>query len=233
MASTFNVSDVLQDAARMANVPDFSSSTNVTLVQATYWAVQGARTYSARLRQVFGENHDFLKEIALQTQAGFDTLSLPIDAGELHQVVWARTASDYRLLSYAQADQLPDMQEGITGPWRDIGEPRYRLEGETIRFLPGSSVVETVFVFYTSHLRWDTQTYFAARLDADRWLSLDVAVRVLQAQGRDASVLMQDKLMLEAQLFNPARNRTPNKVVTIRDTRCAAEQAAWRNRWSR
>lgn len=233
MASTFNVADILQDAARTANVPDFSATTNVTLTTAQYWAIQGARTYSARLRQVFGENHDFLKEITLQTQAGFDTLSLPTDAGELHQVVWVRTPSDYRLLSYAQADQLVEMQEGTPGRWAETGEPRYRLEGETIRFLPGSNVAETVMVFYTSHLTWGSQTYFAARLDADRWLTLDVAVRVLQSQGRDASVLLQDKLMLEGQLFNPARNRTPNKVVTIRDTRCASEQAAWRDRWSR
>lgn len=233
MASTFNVADILTDAARAANVPDFASDTNVTLTQATYWAIQGARSYSARLRQVFGENHDFLKEITLQTQAGYDTLSLPADAGELHQVVWARTSSDFRLLGYANADQLPEMQEGTTGPWRDRMQPVYRLEGETVRFLPGSSEAETVIIFYTSHLKWNDQTYFSARLDADRWLSLDIAVRVLQSQGRDPGVLLQDKVMLEAQLFNPARNRTPNRVVTIRDARCAAENAAWRDRWSR
>ena len=233
MASTFNVSEILTDAARMSNTPDFASDTNVTATQATYWLIQSARSYTARLRQVFGENHDFLKEITLQTQPGFDTLSLPAEAGELHQVIWARTSSDYRLLSYAQADQLPEMQEGTPGTWRDGPQPCYRLEGETVRFLPGSSVAETVIIFYTSTLRWLDQTYFSARLDADRWMTLDVAVRVLQSQGRDPSVLLQDKVMLEAQLFNPARNRTPNRVVTIRDTRCAAENAAWRDRWSR
>lgn len=233
MASTFNVSDILTDAARMANVPDFDSSTNVTLTQATYWLVQGARSFSARARQVFGENHDFLREITLQTQAGADSISLPSDADALHQVVWARTSSDFRLLRYADADALPLMQEGDPGPWRSVGQPVYRLEGETIRFLPPSDEAETVIIFYTSTLKWGANTYFSARIDTDRWLALDVAVRVLQSQGRDPSVLIQDRAMLEANLFNPARNRTPNRVVTIRDARCAAENQAWRDRWSR
>lgn len=231
MASTFVIADILTDAARTANVPDFTADTNITTTQATMWIVQGARSFSARVRQVFGENHDFLRETALVTQAGFNTLSLPADAGEVHQVLWAKTASDYRLLSYATADHLVDAQDGDLASWASRCAPTYRLEGETITFYPASSEAETVIIFYTSHLKLGGQTYFSSRLDADRWLALDVAVRILQAKGRDPSVLLQDKLLLEAQVFNPARNRTPNRVVTIRDSRAAQEAAARHDRW--
>jgi hypothetical protein len=233
MASVFVIADILTDAARMANVPAFAADTNVTTTMATYWVVQGARTFTARLRSAFGEDADYLREATITSQAGINTVSLPPDAGEVHSVLWCRTASDYRLLRNGTQDRLVDLQEGNPMPWREFGEPSFRLEGETLAFYPPSSEAENLIVFYTSHLKLGGQTYFSARLDTDRWLALDVAVRVLQSQGRDPTVLTQDKLMLEAQVFNPSRGRQPNRVVTIRNTGAERAMASWRDRWSR
>jgi hypothetical protein len=232
MATIFTISEIVADIARTANVPDFSSTTNVTANQITYWLTMSARSLSARIRSAFGENADYLRVAELQTQAGLNTLSLPTDAGEVHAVLWRRTSSDFHLLFPGSLNDLEDLADGDIQPWRDFGEPKYRLEGEQIAFYPPSSEVENITVFYTGHLDLSGETFFASRLDADRLITLDVAIRVLQAQGRDASVLLQDKLMLEQHFFSPSRNRQPTRSVSIRDVRSLRGDRI-RSRWSR
>jgi hypothetical protein len=160
---------------------------------------------------------------------------MPQNAGEIHAVVWAKTSSDYRLLKNATLDALVELQEGEPVDWSNGCTPMYRLEGETINFYPGSSTAQMVFVFYTSHLvfNMDLADYYSTRLDGDRWITLDVAIRVLQSQGRDAAALQQERAMLESNLFNPARRRQPNKTVSIRDVRGADIRNAIGSRWRR
>lgn len=231
MATVFQVSDILSDAARMANVPPFGASTNVTSTQALYWLVQSARSLSARLRAAFGEDADYLRVAQLQTQAGLNTLSLPTDAGEVHAVLWQRTASDFQLLEGGDLNVLEDLPDGEPEPWRSAGKPKYRLEGEQLGLYPPSSEIETIILFYTEHLDLSGETQFTSRLDADRWLTLDVAIRVMQSQGRDPSMFLQDRLMLEANLFSPARKRQPTRPQTIRDTSALRLDHIRRNRW--
>ncbi len=231
MSTVFQVADILTDAARMANVPAFGATTNVTSTQATYWAVQAARSLSARLRGSFSEDADFLRVQDLQTQAGLNTISLPTDAGEVHAVLWRKTSSDFYLLNRGDLGVLEDLADGEPDTWDNTAPPRYRLEGEQIAFYPPSSGAENITIFYTGHLDLTGETFFTARLDADRWITLDVAIRVLQSQSRDASVLIQDKLLLEQQLFSPARRRQPTQPQTIRDTRGQRMEQFRRNRW--
>lgn len=231
MSSVFQVADILTDAARMANVPTFTATTNVTTTQSTYWTVQAARSLSARLRSAFNDDGDFLRVAELATQAGLNTLSLPTDAGEVHAVLWRKTSSDFYLLYPGDLGVLEDLADGDPETWDQTSPPRYRLEGSQIAFYPPSSEAENITIFYTGHLDLTGATSFTARLDADRWITLDVAIRVLQSQGRDASVLLQDKLLLEQQLFSPARNRQPTQPKTIRDTRGQRMDQLRRSRW--
>lgn len=232
MASTFSCADILTDAARLANVPAFAADTNVTTTMATYWLVQGARTFTARLRQAFDDG-DFLKLATLSVPAGLNICSLPVDTGEVHSAVWVKSSTDYRLLRVGNMEVLEDLADGDPLPWSQSGTPTYRIEGETIAFYPPSSEAESVILFYTDHLELTGETYFAARLDTDRWLALEVAIRVLQSQNRDASGLIQDKLMSEANIFSPARNRAPKRNNTIRDVRGATIGNARRDRRGR
>ncbi len=233
MSTTFDVSDILATAAREANVPPFSTDTNVTLAQSTYWLVQGARSFSARLKQALGDDGDYLKIATLTTVPNLNFVSLPADCGEIHSLLWARTSSDYRLLRTGNMEVLEDLADGDPIAWSTYADPQYRIEGETIAFYPPSTDAETLYLFYADHLQLEDQTYFAARLDADRWLALDVAIRVVQSQGRDPSMLKQDKLMLEAGLFSSARRRAPKTIQTIRDTRSAELNRGLRDRWRR
>lgn len=224
MASTFVIADLLTDAAKLANVPPFSATTNVTSTTASYWLVQAGRSLTARMRAAFGDDADHVRSADLNVPVGLGYVSLPENTGEVHTVLWAKSASEYILLAQSQLEDMEQFLSSTTQNWRDCPTPTYRLEGETLAFDPPSSSIEVVTLFYTGHSDLTGQVNMIARLDGDRWVTLDVAIRVMQAQGRDASVLVQDKLMLEAQLFSPSRRRRPKGIARIRDTRGAANR---------
>lgn len=233
MATSFSVTDILADVARRANVPAFTTTTNVTTAQATGWLVQSARSLSALFRQKLGEDNDFIQQGTLTVQANVGLASLPSNCGEVHALLWVRSTSDYRLLDAADLDQFEDLQTGDIRKWTDGPAPTYRLMGNTVTFFPPSSEEETVLIYYTTHLDLTGQTSFFARLDADLWLTLDVVCKLLNAQGRAdvAAVYLQEKMMLEANLFSGARERDPYQVNTIRDTKSRRARGRWRDRW--
>ncbi len=233
MSTSFSVADIVADIARTANVPTFTTTTNITASQVTYKLLQSARSLSALFRQKRGEDLDFVNQASLTVQAGVGLTSLPADCGEVQAVLWAKTPSDWRLVDAAPLDDYEYGQLDTLKTWTDGQRPSYMLQGNTIRFFPGSSVAETVIVVYTKHLDLTGETSFLSRLDADRWLTLDVAIWVLNAQGRpeQAMVYMQEKAMLEANLFAASRARDPNAVHTIRDTQGRRLRNIRRTRW--
>lgn len=233
MATSFSVADIIADVARTANVPAFTTTTNVTTAQITYRLIQSARSLSALFRQKLGEDKDFINQATLTVQAGVGLASLPTDCGEVNAVLWVRAASDWRLLESSIQDDLEEAQTDTLRAWRDYRNPKYDIQGNVLLFLPGSSVAETVVVYYTKHLDLTGQTTFLQRLDADRWLTLDLVVWVLNAQGRHdhAQVFLQEKMLLESQLFAQNRTRDPNAVDTIRDTRGERQRNNFRTRW--
>lgn len=233
MSTSFSVSDIVADVAKLAVVPTFTSQTNVTAAQVSYWVIQSARSLSAKFRQKFGEDAEYLRTNTVSAQAGLGSVSLPANTGEIHAVVWARTSSDWVLLERAPLDDLEDGQSGDLRNWSEYGPPRYRLVGETLALYPLPAKAETLVLLTTGHLNLNGETSFLSRLDADRWVTLDVAERVLVSQGRDASVLKQDKLMLEADLFAASRKRDVHGTSTIRDVTSRRARSSIRSRWSR
>lgn len=221
VATTFQVSEILADVARLANVPPFSGTTNVTTSQATYWLVQSARSLSALLRQKLGEDLDLLQSATLTTVPDFNLVSLPSDCGEVHSVLWMKDTTDYRLLQRTQAEDL-EMGDTPDQAWECA--PKFRLEGNTIALYPSSTAAENLMVFYTTHTNLSGETDFQGRLDFDRWVTLDVVCKVLAAKSRDNSIFLQDKMLLEKEMFSQARKREPNRTNTIRDVRGAAYQ---------
>lgn len=230
MATVFNIADMTADIARRCNSPTFTSSTNVTSGQVTYWLVQSARSLSALLRQKHCEDNDLLTSATLTTVADFELVSLPADFGELHALVWQKSNTDYRLLEPAALD---DFQESMAPDQAWECPPKYRLEGNTIRFLPASTEAETLTLIYTNHMDLTGETNFQSRLDADLWITLTVCERVLGAKGRDPSAFIAEKQMLEANLFAPSRRRDAYGPSTIRDVRSRRGATASRDRWWR
>lgn len=215
MGTSFVVADIITDIARTANVPTFTASTNVTTSQVNYWLYQSARSLSALFRQKLGEDADFVTTAEITVQAGFRLASLPTDCGEVHAVLWKKSASDLYLMDTADIDAFEDGGDPDTD-WEK--PPLWRLEGNTVAVYPLPLTEQTLVVYYTNHLSLAAST-FVARVDSDRWLALDVAAKVLAAKQRDYSMVQQEKLLLQADMFSTNRRRDFNAVSTIRDTR--------------
>ncbi len=221
MALSFTVTDLISDVARTANVPEFTSETNITAAQCAYKLAQSARSLSAMYRQKLGQDLDYLNQATLSVQAGVGLTSLPADCQDVHAVLWARTSSDWRLLESAAIDDYEMGQLDTLKLWKNGPQPHYQLQGNTLSFYPASSGIETVVVLYTKDLDVAGETTFFARTDCDRFITLDLVIWVLNATGRSdqAMVFMQEKAMLEVNLFSKSRGRDVNATHTIRDTR--------------
>jgi hypothetical protein len=227
VATTFTIANITADVAALSNSPTFTSSTRVTSSQVTYWITQSARALSALLRQKLGEDLDLIQTATLTTTPSFNLVSLPSNCGEVHSVVWVKAAEDYQLLATAAQEDL-ELAFTPAGAW-ECG-PRYRLEGNTIALYPASTSAESLLVYYTTHLD-GSGTDFQGRLDFDRWVTLDVVCRVLEAKNKDATRFLQQKMLLEKDLFAPSRKREPLASNTIRDVRASGLRHYIRNRW--
>lgn len=237
MSSIFSVSDLLTSVAGQCSCPPFGASTRVTQAQAVYWLAQSARSLCALLRQKHGDDREFLQYTAVQTIPGLPLVSLPADCGEVHSVVWVKSADDAVLLPSAGAEDLiyRPLADGVG--WDDEDStrtraPRWRLEGQTIAFYPASGAEETIEIFYTSHISPTTGT-FQGRLDFDRWVELDVAAKVAQAKRKPDQVAAfhQQKALLENDLFSRARKRDVAESHTIRDVRSEQARLAYMRRY--
>ena len=225
MASTFVVASIISDIAVLTNSGTaFSANTRVTDTQVTYWLEQAVRTFSALLRQYHAEDRDLITSVALNTVASQAFVTMPATFGELNAVLWARGVNDYVLLRKANQS---DLVERDPSGW-DAVDPVYRLEGETIAFYPTPTKVHPLQVFYTNHLATPLGASIASRVDADRWLALDVAVRVATAKRQPTAEFQQQKALIEDDLLSFARNRDEDEVITIRDTRGERALAAYR-----
>lgn len=231
MSSTFSVPELLVDIARSSNVPPFTASTNVTQSQCLYWIAQSARTLSALLQDQHGDDREFIQSAQLTTSPGFNLVSLPDETDQVSAVLWRRGEQDLVLLESASQDDLAvELDPGQS--WVEGCTPAWRLEGETMAFYPSSADAETVLVYYTTHVGTGTGT-FNARLDFDRWVTLDVCIKVATAKRRDTGQFLQDKLMVQADLLKRARTRDPNSTRTIRDVRSARVRDVSRGPWWR
>lgn len=231
MSSTFSVPELLADVARLSNSPPFTASTNVTQSTVLYWLSQSARTLSALLQDQHGDDREFIQSQEITTSPGYNLVSLPDETDQVSAVLWRRGEQDLVLLESASLDNLVVELDSGQG-WVESLCPAWRLEGETIAFYPASGQAETVIVYYTTHIGTGTGT-FNARLDFDRWVTLDVCIKVATAKRRDTGQFTQDKLMVQADLLKRARTRDPNSTRTIRDVRSARMREVSRGPWWR
>lgn len=227
MATTFTVSQLLADIAVQSNCPPFTSTTRVTDAQVTYWLDQSVRSLSALLRQHHVEDRELLQVATLATVANVKTVALPANTGEVQAVLWVRGANDYVLLRSAQQ---ADLEERSNQGW-DQFEPGWRIEGEALAFYPPANKVETLEVFYTNHVATPLGATVALRIDSDRWLTLDVCIKVATSKRQPTGEYQQQKALIENDFLSQARERDQQEVHTIRDTRYEDARAAYRRRY--
>jgi hypothetical protein len=105
MATTVSISTVLVNAAQLGAFPAFSASTNVTEAQAVRWVQEGLQSLQALQKQKLGSDRFAIESITLYTQSGVNFVSLPSDAIDLQDVLWAKDdTSSYRLRPASDVD---------------------------------------------------------------------------------------------------------------------------------
>ncbi len=234
MSSTFALADIIAGAAALSNSPPLAANTRITATQATYWAAQSARSLSALIRQKFPEDRDFIQWAQVSTIPSLPLISLPPDCGEVHSVVWLRGADDAVLLQSAGAQDLV-LQPRETGEgWNteDCPLPVWRLEGQTIGMYPASGLAETIEIFYTTHIS-PTSGTFQARLDFDRWVELDLCIKISTAKKKTGEIaeFQRQKALLENDLLSRARKRDVAERHVMRNTTHEARVSDWRSRY--
>lgn len=217
MAVTVSVATILTNAASLMGIPPFSASTNTTSTQALAWVVEGLESLQALNQQKLGDDKYHISSVDLSTQASINTLSLPSDAIEVFDVLWAEDDNTvHRLLPASAGDIEPfghDARE-----W-DC-PPTFRIEGNTLALYPCPDQVYDISIWYGSHFNVTSGSdTFQGRLDWQRWITLFLCVQSLTRKRRfaDAAGMQAQLDMLSANLFSQGRKRHRAGPVRIED----------------
>ena len=227
----FALSDILSDAAALSNSPPFSATTRVTTTRATYWATQAAKALHALLMQKFPDDRDFAQIITGTTTANNREMAIPVaspnsqEAQNIIAVLWHREVDDYVLL---QSAELEDLSYREDVGWDQV-TPSYSIRSGFIEFSPAPKTVETISVYATYEAVSDTigSSLIYGRIDHDRWITLDVARRVMRSKRMDDSWLLRDQQLLERDMFARARSRETSRAKTVRNVRGYDSRPRW------
>lgn len=107
--------------------------------------------------------------------------------------------------------------------WFGVTNLRYRLRAGTLWFIPLPAANQTILVHYVPQLTTlvnDSDTLPAA-IDGMGWeeyIVIDAAIKALQKEESDVSVLMAQKVAIEKRIEAAAENRDAGAPATISDT---------------
>lgn len=218
MSVTISAATIMSNTAANCSLPAFSTSTNVTAAQALAWLVEGVQSLCALHRQKLGEDLDLLTTTTLSTVADTGGIALPSNFGELHNLIWAKSATEAYEIGPASAGDIDPVNHD---PKEWVEAPKYRIEGSSIVLYPTPDRVYSVHAWYTTHTAVATASdAFQGRLDWGLWLEFDLGIKCLRRKRRwtDLASMQEAQNALAAQLFAPARKRDKAGPVRIRDT---------------
>lgn len=102
---------------------------------------------------------------------------------------------------------------------------RYRINGNTIWFVPLPSAGQTIRLWYIPRLKLLFQD--SDPVDSvngwEEYIIVDAAIKALQKEESDVSILMAQKQALIARLESEAENRDAGSPATVADTRRASD----------
>lgn len=217
MAVTISVATILSNVAQLISVPTFSTTTNVTAAQALAWTQQALESLQGLNQQKLGDDKYHISSVDLTTQASINTLSLPSDAIEVFDVLWAEDENTVHRLLPANASDIEPFGHDAR-EW-DCA-PTFRIEGNTLALYPCPDQAYDISVWYGSHFTVTTSAdTFQGRLDWQKWIELDVAIKCLTRKKRYADIagIQGLQAQLEANLFSLGRKRHRAGPVRIAD----------------
>lgn len=102
---------------------------------------------------------------------------------------------------------------------------RYRLMGSTLYFTPTPSAGQGIRIWYIPRLPTLLKDKDTTTVDISGWIEyviVDAAIKALQKEESDVSVLMAQKMALKARIEESAMNRDAGRADTISNSRSSS-----------
>lgn len=114
----------------------------------------------------------------------------------------------------------------LTSTYLGVFNLRYRVVGNYLYFIPTPSGGQYIRVWYVPkliQLLQDTDILVGIS-GWSEYVIIDVAIKAMQKEESDVSILMEQKLMMKKRIEEAASNRDAGQPDTISDTRTSAER---------
>ena len=189
----------------------------------TFYINQSISELHDMLVQSYGSDY-YVKDITFQSVAGqkaydLDTIIVDQDFYKLRALDAALNGDEFTTLRKFNFNERNRFQNA--GSWNQIGisNVRYRLVGSNLRFTPAPDQNTEIQVWYIPRaktLTLDTDSYN----DFNGWIEyviVDCAIKMLNKEESDVSILNNEKLMLKRRIEEVSQNRDAGDSESIQD----------------
>lgn len=202
---------------------DMESSEFVTDDELNFYINQSLAELHDMLVQSYGSDY-YVKSATFQTvaqQEGYDlsTIITDDDFYKLRAIDAQLNGDDWFTLHRFNFNERNRFQHFGVWDYLGITNVRYRLVGSQIRFVPIPDRDINVRVWYVPRvatLTDDADTYD----DFNGWIEyaiVDCAIKMLNKEESDVSVLLNEKALLKRRIEEVANNRDASEPETIQD----------------
>jgi hypothetical protein len=216
MARLVALSAVREAVRQRYDLPDFSTSTFVTLVAVNSAINESLQALYAILLDAWGDDY-FTKLTSVSTTANQGYTAYPTNFLRLQGIAWQRGTDDYVPLERASVDDMPDMMLSARA-WTTT-RPKYRLTLDGIRWTPAPNAVYTVWLHYVqlpAALSADGDT-FDAGPSWDEWVVMDVCAKIAQREEKSIAEWLAKRSDVEARIKSQAPGRDEWQPEQVRD----------------
>ena len=213
--------------SRVRQRADMESSNFVSDIEVQTYINGSITELHDLLIQVYGQDY-YVSSNTFTTTAGTDTYALSTSAGadfyKLRGMDAKLNGSDFFTLSPFNFNERNIRQEGSLSNVLGIANLRYRLVGSNIIFTPTPDAnteirvwfVPTAQQFSSSTPATSTTTYDDFNGYAE-YVVIDAAIKCLQKEESDVSVLLGQKAAMKRRIEEAANNRDAGHPLTVSD----------------
>lgn len=174
------------------------------------------------LCEAYGSDYN-VESVDGSTVADQDAYDLPADFYELKGVDMRLTNNDWVTLERFNFNERNRWQ--TSRAWDGISEVRYRIVGNQIRFspTPGASTEYKIWYVPTATQLTDDGDTLDELNGYSEYIVVDTAIKMLQKEESDVSLLLAQKEKLAQRIRDKAANRDAAVAATVQDVSAEEE----------
>jgi hypothetical protein len=214
MSVAISVAEVFADVAFRLHLPAFASGEFVSDTEALRLFRGSLGRLSGLLTRLYGDDL-FAETATVQTQAGFDSVSLPQDFHTLRSVHWV-----YNNEAHELSRARPSDVDSGSGGWSTHCMPQYALEAYTLRLYPTPQDAYVLRIGYTTTLTVaNASATLYGNVGWQEWLTNDMCERIRMREQKPFAEFTQARMEAEMEIRDQATQRDRFAVMQARDTR--------------